>query len=145
LFTVVVIVLIELSATSLGHAIGAGLRDIYQSLAGSGDGRERLSVYFVYLFEGAVELLGRYLPISVPDLRNAIINQTEKWVTVLLNMTTGAIGSITTLGLPTTHKVARPVNTSAFLGSYLLRLPTSGLLDYVANLQPRALRGLQAE
>jgi predicted PurR-regulated permease PerM len=97
LSTVAVILLIALSAMFLARATGTGLRDIYQSLAASGDGRERLSVYFVYLFERAVELLGRYLPISVPDLRNAIVNQAEKWVTVLLNMTAGAIGSITTL------------------------------------------------
>lgn len=97
LSTVVVILLIALSAMFLGHAIGTGLRDIYQSLAVSGDGKERLSVYFVYLFERAAELLGRYLPISVPDLRNAIVNQAEKWVTFLLNMTAGAIGSITAL------------------------------------------------
>ncbi|HEY6943776.1 MAG TPA: AI-2E family transporter [Candidatus Acidoferrum sp.] len=97
LSTVVVILLIAVSAMFLGHAIGTGLREIYQSLAVSGDGRERLSVYFVYLFERAVELLGRYLPISVPDLRNAIVNQAEKWVTFLLNMTAGAIGSITAL------------------------------------------------
>lgn len=97
LSTVVVILLIALSATFLGRSIATGLRDIYQSLAVSGDGRERLSVYFVYLFERAVELLGRYLPISVPDLRNAIVNQAEKWVTVLLNMTAGAIGGITAL------------------------------------------------
>lgn len=97
LSTVVVIVLITLSATFLGRAIATGLRDIYQSLAGSGDGRERLSVYFVYLFERAVELLGRYLPVSVADLRDAIVNQAEKWVTVLLNMTAGALGRITSL------------------------------------------------
>src|SRR5579864_7837067 len=90
LSTVVVILLVALSAMFLGRAIGTGLRDIYQSLAVSGDGRERLSVYFVYLFERAVELLGRYLPISAPDLRDAIVNQAEKWVTVLLNMTAGA-------------------------------------------------------
>lgn len=97
LSTVVVILSIALSAMFLGHAIGTGLRDIYQSLAVSGDGRERLSVYFVSLFERAVELLGRYLPISVPDLRNAIVSQAEKWVTFLLNMTAGALGSITAL------------------------------------------------
>jgi hypothetical protein len=32
-------------------------------------------------------------------------------------------------GLPTTRKVARPVNTRAFLVTYLVRLPTTGLLD----------------
>lgn len=97
LSTVVVILLVALSAMFLGRAIGTGLRDIYQSLAVSGDGRERLSVYFVYLFERAVELLGRYLPISAPDLPNAIANQAERWVTILLNMTAGALGRITSL------------------------------------------------
>jgi predicted PurR-regulated permease PerM len=97
LSTVVVIVLIALSATFLGRSIATGLRDIYQSLGVSEDGRERLSVYLISLFDGAVELLGRYLPISVLELRNAIVNQAEKWVAVLLSMTAGAIGSVTAL------------------------------------------------
>ena len=97
LSTVVVIVLITLSTMFLGRAIATGLRDIYQSLAGSGDGRERLSVYFVYLLERAVELLGRYLPISVTGLRDAIVNQAENWVTVVLNMTAGSLGRATSL------------------------------------------------
>jgi predicted PurR-regulated permease PerM len=97
LSTVVVILFIALSAIFLGRAIATGLRDIYQSLAVSGDGRERLSVYLVYVFERAVELLNRYLPISVPDLRNATVTQVEKWVTILLNMTAGVIGNVTAL------------------------------------------------
>ena len=97
LSTAVVILLIAVSATLLGRATAIGLRDIYQSLAGAGGEKERLSLYFIHLFERAAELLSHYLPISVPDVRNAIVNQTEEWVTVLLNMTAGALGRITSL------------------------------------------------
>jgi predicted PurR-regulated permease PerM len=95
--TAMAILLIALSVMFLARAIAAGLRDIYQSFGGSGDGRERLSVYFLHLFERTVEFLGRFLPISVSGLRNATINQTEKWVAVLLNITAGALGSITSM------------------------------------------------
>lgn len=95
LSTAIVILLIALSAVFLGRAIAAGLRDIYQSLAVSGDGKERLGAYLLYLFERAIEVLSGYVPISVSDLRNATVNQAEKWVAVLLNMTAGALGSIT--------------------------------------------------
>ncbi|HKV23066.1 MAG TPA: AI-2E family transporter [Candidatus Acidoferrum sp.] len=95
--TVVVILLTALSASFLGRAIATGLRDIYQSLAGSADGRERLGLYLVNLFEKTVELLDRYLPIPVADLQGAIVNQAERWVAALLNMTAGAIGSVALL------------------------------------------------
>lgn len=95
--TVTVILLIALSVMFLGRAIATGLRDIYRSLGVSADGRERLGVYLLYLFERAFELLSRSLPISVSDLRNATVNQAEKWVAVLLNMTAGALGSISSL------------------------------------------------
>lgn len=97
LSTAVVILLIAVSATLLGRATAIGLRDVYQALGGSGSEKERLSLYFIHLFERAAELLGHYLPISVPDVRNAIVNQTENWVTVLLNMTAEALGRITSL------------------------------------------------
>ena len=95
--TATVILLIALSVMFLGRAIATGLRDIYRSLGVSADGRERLGVYLLYLFERAIELLSRSLPISVSDLRNATVNQAEKWVAVLLNMTAGALGSISSL------------------------------------------------
>ena len=97
LSTVVVILLIALASIFLGRAIATGLRDIYQSLSNSGDGRERLSLYFIYLFDRAIELASRYLPISIPDLRTATVNQAEKGVALLLNITAGALGSITSL------------------------------------------------
>jgi predicted PurR-regulated permease PerM len=95
--TSLVILLIALSAIFLGRSIATGLRDIYQSLSSSGDGSERLSLYFVHLFERAVGLVSRYLPISTSDLRTATVSQAEKGVAALLNMTAGALGSITAL------------------------------------------------
>lgn len=95
--TVIVILLIALSVMFLGHAIATGLRDIYESLGVSADRRERLGAYLLYLFERAIELLSRYLPISVSDLRNATVNQAEKSVAVLLNITAGALGSISSM------------------------------------------------
>jgi len=95
--TVIVILLIALSVTFLGRAIATGLRDIYQSLGVSAGGRERLGAYLLYLFERAIELLSRYLPISVSDLRNATVNHAEKSVAVLLNITAGALGSISSM------------------------------------------------
>ena len=95
--TSLVILFIALSTIFLGRSLATGLRDIYQSLSSSGDGGERLSVYFIHLFEKAVELASRYLPISNSDLRTATVSQAEKGVAVLLNMTAGALGSITAL------------------------------------------------
>lgn len=95
--TVMVILLIALSVMFLGRAIATGLRDIYQSLGVSADDRERLGTYLLYLFERAIELLSRYLPISVSNLRNATVNQAEKSVAVLLNITAGALGSISSV------------------------------------------------
>jgi predicted PurR-regulated permease PerM len=95
--TVLVILLIASCAAFLGRAILTGLRDVYQSLSVPGNGGERLSLYLVYLFERAVESLSGYLPISVGDLRNATVNQAEKWIGLLLGMTAGALGSISSL------------------------------------------------
>lgn len=92
-----VILFIALSALFLGRSLATGLRDIYQSLGSSGDGSERLSLYFIHLFDRAVELASRYLPISTSDLRTATMSQAEKGVAALLNMTAGALGSITAL------------------------------------------------
>lgn len=97
LSTCLVIFFIALSTVFLGRSLATGLRDIYQSLSSSGDGSERLSLYFIHLFERAVELVSRYLPISTSELRTATVSQAEKGVAVLLNMTAGALGSITAL------------------------------------------------
>jgi predicted PurR-regulated permease PerM len=95
--TVLVILLIGSCAAFLGRAVVTGLRDVYQSFSVPGNGGERLSLYLVQLFEKAVETLSSYLPISAGDLQNATVNQAEKWIGVLLDMTAGALGSLSSL------------------------------------------------
>jgi predicted PurR-regulated permease PerM len=97
LSTCFVVLFIVLSTGFLGRALATGLRDVYQSLSGSGDGGERLSLYLIHLLDRAVELMSRYLPISTSDLRTATVNQAEKGVALLLSMTAGAVGSFTAL------------------------------------------------
>jgi predicted PurR-regulated permease PerM len=97
LSTTVVVLCITLVSAFLGRAIVSGLRDIYQSLSSSGGGKERLSLYIVYLFDRGLELASRYIPISVPDLQSAVLNQAEKAVAGLLAMSAGALGSVTIL------------------------------------------------
>jgi len=97
LSTCIVILFIVISTALLGRALATGLRDVYQALSSSGDGSERLSLYVIHLFESAVELVSRYLPIPVSDLRPATLNQAEKAVSALLGMTAGALGSLTAL------------------------------------------------
>jgi predicted PurR-regulated permease PerM len=97
LSTSLVILFIASATLFLGRALATGLRDIYQSLSNSGDGSERLSVYLIRLFERALELASDYLPISTSDLRTATLSQAERGVAALLNMTAGALGSITAL------------------------------------------------
>jgi predicted PurR-regulated permease PerM len=97
LSTSFVILFIASATLFLGRALATGLRDIYQSLGTSGDGSERLSVYLIRLFERALELASNYLPVSTSDLRTATVSQAEKGVAALLNMTAGALGSVTAL------------------------------------------------
>lgn len=97
LSTSLVILTVVLSTVFLGRALVTGLRDVYQSLNSSGSGTERLSLYFIYLFERAVELVSLYLPISPSDLRTATVNQAERGVGLVLNMTTGALRSFAAL------------------------------------------------
>jgi predicted PurR-regulated permease PerM len=97
LSTCLVVLFIVLSMALLGRALATGLRDVYQSLSGSGDGSERLSLYLIHLFERALELVSSYLPISTSDLRSATVNQAEKGVSTLLGVTAGVLGSFTAL------------------------------------------------
>ena len=99
LSTTVVILLIASLSLFLGRAIVSGLHDIYQSLSGSGDTRERLSLFIVHVFDQAIALARRYIPIPVPDLQNAVSNQAEKGVAALIAMSTGVLGSLTSLAL----------------------------------------------
>jgi len=94
LTTLIVILLIVFSSVLLGRALAAGVHEIYDSLNVNGDGRERLGAYLVGLFERALTLVGRFLPISPPDLRTAGMNQAQKGVAVIVNSTAGLLGGI---------------------------------------------------
>ena len=95
LTTLLVISLIVFSSVLLGRSLATGVHEIYDSFNANGDGRERLGVYLVDLSERAVILVGRYLPISSPDLRTAAANQVQKGVAMIVNSTAGLVGGIT--------------------------------------------------
>ena len=95
LTTLLVISLVVISSVLLGRSLATGIHEIYDSFNANGDGRERLGVYIVDLSERAVILVGRYLPISSPDLRTAAMNQVQKGVAMIVNSTAGLVGGIT--------------------------------------------------
>jgi predicted PurR-regulated permease PerM len=97
--TSAVILLITSLSFFLGRTLLSGLQEIYQSLSGSGEGKERLSVFIVQLFDQAVAFASRYISIPVADLQRAILNQAEKAVAGLIAMSAGALGNITSLAL----------------------------------------------
>lgn len=99
LSTSAVILLITSVSLFLGHTLLSGLQEIYQSLSGPGESRERLSVFIVQLVDRAVALASRYVSIPVADLQRAILNQAEKAVAGLIAMSAGALGNITSLAL----------------------------------------------
>jgi predicted PurR-regulated permease PerM len=99
LSTTVVILLITSLSFFLGRALVSGLHDIYQSLSGSGESKERLSVFIVQLSDRAVASARRYISIPVSDLQTAILNQAEKMVAGLITMSAAALGSVTSLAL----------------------------------------------
>lgn len=99
LSTVALIVLIALPSFFLGRALVSGFHDIYDSLTESGEGRERLSVFLVHLFDRAIAWASRYIPISVPNLQGAILSQIEKAVASLLAVTAGLVGGVSSFGL----------------------------------------------
>ena len=99
LSTTLVILLILLISIFLGRAIVSGLRDIYQSLSGAGETRERLSFFIVQVFDQAIALANRYIPISAPDFQTAVSNQAEKAVAAVIAMSAGALGSVTSLAV----------------------------------------------
>jgi predicted PurR-regulated permease PerM len=99
LSTIVVILLITLLSIFLGRAIVSGLGEIYQSLRGSGEGRERLSLFIVQFIDRAIAWTSGYVPISAPDLQKALLTQVEKVVAGLVAVTAGAFQSITSLAV----------------------------------------------
>ena len=90
LSTAVVILLITLLSFFLGRAIVSGLGEIYQSLRGSGEGRERLSLFILQFIDRAIAWTSGYAPISAPDLQKALLAQVEKAVARLVVITAGA-------------------------------------------------------
>lgn len=99
LSTAALIVLIALPSFFLARALVSGLHDIYDSLTESGEGRERLSVFIVHLFDRAIGWASHYIPISVPNLQGAILSQVEKAVASLLAITAGLVGGLSSFGL----------------------------------------------
>jgi len=99
LSTAALIVLIALPSFFLGRALVSGFHDIYDSLTESGEGRERLSVFLVHLFDRAIAWASHYIPISVPNLQGVILSQIEKAVASLLAVTAGLVGGVSSFGL----------------------------------------------
>jgi predicted PurR-regulated permease PerM len=99
LSTTAAILLIISFSFFVGRALLPGLHDIYDSLTGSGEGKERLSMFILHLFGRAIAWASRYISISVPSLQGAILSQVEKALTSLLAVTAGLIGSLSTFGL----------------------------------------------
>jgi predicted PurR-regulated permease PerM len=101
LSTASVILLIAAFSFFIGRALVSGLRDIYDSLAGSGQARERLSVFIIHLFDRAIVWASHYIPISVPNLQGAVLSQVEKAVTSVLTASAGLVGGLSSFGLNT--------------------------------------------
>jgi predicted PurR-regulated permease PerM len=99
LSTSLVILFISSLSIFLGRALLSGLRDIYQSLNGSSESKERLSVFIVQLFDRAIAFANRHIPIPVSDIQSSILNQAEKAVAGLIAMSAGALGSVTSFAL----------------------------------------------
>ena len=97
LSTVIVILLVSLSAVLLGRALATGIHEVYDSLNVNGDGRERLGVYLVSLSERVVRFVAQYVPIAAPDLRTAAMSQAQRLATILVSAMTGLVGGITAL------------------------------------------------
>ena len=101
LSTTSVILLIAAFSFFVGRALMSGLHDIYDSLTASGEGRERLTVFILQLFDRAIALASHYVPISVPNLQGALLSQVEKAVANVLGATAGFVGGLSAFGLNT--------------------------------------------
>ena len=101
LSTTTVILVIGAVSFSVGRALVSGLQDIYESLSGPGESRERLVAFIVQVFERGVAWASHYLPISVPNLQRAVLTQGEKIVSSMLGATAGFLGTLSSFGLNT--------------------------------------------
>jgi predicted PurR-regulated permease PerM len=95
LSTIAVILLLVLGSVFLGGAIVSGLRDVYKALAADSGNSGRAEL--LRIVERATAFINRYVPISIPDLRDAFLTQAEKVVAGSLTAMTGVLGSITSL------------------------------------------------
>lgn len=94
-----VILLIGVFTFFVGHALLTGLDDIYSSLSGSDESRERLAVFVIRLFDRVIVWVGHYIPISAPNVEAALLSQVEKAVGSVLGATAGLVGKLSVLGL----------------------------------------------
>lgn len=99
--TAAVILLVAGFSFFVGRALASGLQDIYGSLSGSGESRERLVTFIVQLFDRIVAWASHYFPISVPNLQRAVLTQGEKVVSSILGATSGFLGALSSFGLNT--------------------------------------------
>src|SRR6516162_5922657 len=99
--TTKVILVIGAVSFSVGRALVSGLQDIYESLTGPGESRERLVAFIVQVFERSVGWASHYIPISVPNLQRAVLTQGEKIVSSMLGATAGFLRNLSSFGLNT--------------------------------------------
>lgn len=96
-----VILLVAACSFFIGRALISGLHDIYNSLAGSGESSERLTVFIIQLFDRAISWASHYVPISVLNVQGAILSQAEKVVASVLGATAGFVGGLSAFGVNT--------------------------------------------
>jgi predicted PurR-regulated permease PerM len=101
LSTTAVILVVGAISFLIGRALVSGLHDIYDSLSGSGESRERLTVFIIQLFDRAISWASHYVPISMLDFQSALLSQVEKAVASVLGATAGFVGSLSAFGFNT--------------------------------------------
>ena len=99
LSTTTIILVVGALSFLIGRALVSGLHDIYDSLSGSGESRERLTVFIIQLFDRAISWASHYVPISMLDFQGALLSQVEKAVASVLGATAGFVGSLSAFGL----------------------------------------------
>lgn len=92
--TAAMILLVGAFSFFIGRALVSGLYDIYNSLAGSGESRERLTVFIIQLLDRAISWASHYVPISVPNAQSALLSQAEKAVARVLGAAAGFVGGL---------------------------------------------------
>jgi predicted PurR-regulated permease PerM len=101
LSTTAVILVVGALSFFIGRALVSGLHDIYDSLTGSGENKERLTVFIIQLFDRTISWASHYVSISVPNLQGALLSQVENIVASALGATAGFVGNLSAFGLNT--------------------------------------------